>query len=629
MRVRFWGTRGSIATPGPSTVRYGGNTSCVEVRSGDSLAIIDCGTGARSLGASMAGQGGRVHAHLFITHFHWDHIQGFPFFLPAFLPQVELEVFGTPGMERGLEEALAGQMQYTYFPVRLEELRSRLSYHEVGEETFRAGDFGVTTHHLNHPAPTIGYRLEAGGGAVAYLSDHEPFWPHDSSRSIEDLLLHPADRRHVDFAAGADLLIHDAQYGAEEYPARRGWGHSTVEYAVDVAVAAKVARLALYHHDPARTDDAVDELVERAQRRARDWGADLEVFGAAEGLVVELPEEAAATVEAGPRVSVAAQGPARVLILGDPDRRAPVREALTEEGYRLSEAALDGTPTHWAALEPDLVVFGAGAVSGVVRAARAVKRAIADCPLVVVIEGLEDQLVLRQIGEEAADVIAVPFAVHNLRARVRACLARKSPGRASGGRPPRVAEGLQIVEQLPAVELTPMLQAGARCSFRPGEVLFEQGGPPNGIYYLYTGRVRVVVETLDGRQVTVGYGGPGDTMGEMSAVDGATRSATVVALDPVEASYISREGFQEALGKNPDVALRVLRMLSRRLRATDALFAEVVAPEAAPGGPEGTSADEAAALRKKLGQLKARLEQMGLPRELMESYAGTGEGSRG
>src|SRR5437016_4136917 len=203
-------------------------------------------------------------------------------------------------MEQGLEEALAGQMQYTYFPVRLGELTSRMSFHEVGEDTFQAGAMTVTTQHLNHTAPAVGYRLTAGGATVVYLSDHEPWWPHDPAQSMADLLIHPADRRHVDFAAGADLLIHDAQYTSEEYPARRGWGHSTIEYVVDVAIAAGAARLALFHHDPSRDDRAVDVMVERARERAQMRGAQVEIFAAAEGDMIELPEKAGPALEARP-----------------------------------------------------------------------------------------------------------------------------------------------------------------------------------------------------------------------------------------------------------------------------------------------------------------------------------------
>ena len=255
-----------MPTPGPGTVRYGGNTSCIEVRSSRSLAIFDCGTGARGLGASLAAEGGGLKAYLFLSHVHWDHIQGFPFFLPAFLPNAELEVYGAAGMESGLEESLSGQMQYTYFPVRLGDLRSRMSFHEVGEDAFRAGDFSVHTAYLNHTCPTVGYRIELGGASVAYLSDHEPYWPHDPARGVDGLLHHPADRRHVAFAEGADLLIHDAQYLAEEYPARRGWGHSTVEYVVDVAAAAKVKRLALFHHEPVHDDKQLSRLVAETRR---------------------------------------------------------------------------------------------------------------------------------------------------------------------------------------------------------------------------------------------------------------------------------------------------------------------------------------------------------------------------
>src|SRR5262245_39911079 len=168
MYVRFWGTRGSIATPGPQTIHYGGNTSCVTVRTDDgTLIILDCGTGARPLGLALLGERKPVRAHMLIGHTHWDHIQGLPLFVPAFLPDTELTIHAPTGFEQSLAEALAGQMQHSYFPLALQELRSRLDLHDLEEGSFTVGsNVVVQTHYLNHTAPTLGYRIMAGGATL-------------------------------------------------------------------------------------------------------------------------------------------------------------------------------------------------------------------------------------------------------------------------------------------------------------------------------------------------------------------------------------------------------------------------------------------------------------------------------
>src|SRR5216683_2091626 len=289
MQVRFWGTRGSIAAPGPKTAVYGGNTSCVEVRASDGTVIVlDCGTGARELGLHLVRTMPQpMRLHLFIGHTHWDHIQGFPFFVPAFLPGAELNIYAPLGFQRGLEEAMAGQMEYSYFPVKLRDLRSRIHFTERDEGFFRVGGMLVETQYLNHTAPTIAYRISSGGACVAYATDHEPFWTASAGRYY-----HPGDQRHIAFMRGADLVIHDAQYTEEEYREKKGWGHSTVEYATDVARAAGARRLALFHHDPSHDDAAVDRLEALARARV---GRDLEVFAAAEGLEVEVNGDGGAT----------------------------------------------------------------------------------------------------------------------------------------------------------------------------------------------------------------------------------------------------------------------------------------------------------------------------------------------
>ena len=263
MRVQFWGTRGSIAKPGLKTARYGGNTSCTEVRSSrGTLVIIDSGTGAHSLGQNLMliSENG-LRGHMLISHTHWDHIQGIPFFEPLFVPGNRWDIYGPKGLDQSLRETLAGQMQYTYFPVTPEQFAASIHYHDLVEGTFNIDDIKVTTHYLNHPALTLGYRLEADGAVLVYCCDHEP---HSRSLAGGKGDIAGQDLRHAEFIAGADLLIHDAQYTAAEYPSKIGWGHSSIEYAVKLGDYAKVKRLALTHHDPLRDSERLRDLADIA-----------------------------------------------------------------------------------------------------------------------------------------------------------------------------------------------------------------------------------------------------------------------------------------------------------------------------------------------------------------------------
>src|SRR5688572_5869217 len=183
MWTKFWGTRGSVATPGPSTLKFGGNTSCVELRCDDgTLIVLDCGTGARGLGVSLMASGEKpLRGHLLLTHTHWDHIQGFPFFAPLFVPGNEWDVYGPGGAGRELRAILTAQMEFAYFPIALDQLGATIRFHDLSEGTLQIGGARVTARYLNHPAVTLGYRVEAGGVSVVYTADHEPHSRHQAN----------------------------------------------------------------------------------------------------------------------------------------------------------------------------------------------------------------------------------------------------------------------------------------------------------------------------------------------------------------------------------------------------------------------------------------------------------------
>ena len=232
MNVRFWGTRGSIPTPGPDTARYGGNTSCVEVRAGAHVLVFDAGTGLRALGLALMREfaGRPFTIHLFVSHTHWDHIQGFPFFVPAYNRAVTINVYGAPGQGRSLEKVLCGQMESEYFPVALGDLAATINVHEFRADDFVLGDVRVAPMYLNHPGMNLAYRVSSGRRSLVYATDHEPY-----ALTLDRLAARGAEGREfgqrlddavIAFAADTDLLIADAQYTDEEYAGRVGWGHS-------------------------------------------------------------------------------------------------------------------------------------------------------------------------------------------------------------------------------------------------------------------------------------------------------------------------------------------------------------------------------------------------------------------
>ncbi len=288
IEITFWGTRGSIATPGPATARYGGNTSCVEVRLADRLLVIDAGTGARPLGADLLRRaaGRPIDAHVLISHTHWDHIQGLPFFVPAFVKQNRFEIVGPTGIDVTLERVIKGQMDPHYFPVEMTEMAATFAFRELVAGPFAIGDITVRTQYLHHTSIALGYRLELGGRSVVYATDHELHRRMYEVRGDPPTMLAAADRHDAEFQAfieGADVYIADAQYQASEYPARRGWGHSTIEDVAALAARAGVGRLVVFHHDPMRSDDDLDAHIALGRRILAEHGSRVECLAAREG----------------------------------------------------------------------------------------------------------------------------------------------------------------------------------------------------------------------------------------------------------------------------------------------------------------------------------------------------------
>ena len=280
LNVTFYGVRGSTPCPCEANQRYGGNTSCVALESpGAEAVVLDMGTGLRYWGEGQP-HDGTFAAHALVTHLHFDHVQGLPFLAPADRPGARLDVYAPPQDGESLAEAFEGFIRPPYFPIRWSELRGDYRFHEVSGTDLVVGDAKVSVRDVPHVGRTNGYRVELGGAAVAYVSDHQ--MPQDGSAAIGAGVLELAD--------GADLLVHDAQYTPEEFAEKRHWGHCTVDYAVHVAVESGAKRLALFHHDPAHDDATVDRLFERA-RAAVPSTSHLEVLAAAENLTVSLAED--------------------------------------------------------------------------------------------------------------------------------------------------------------------------------------------------------------------------------------------------------------------------------------------------------------------------------------------------
>jgi phosphoribosyl 1,2-cyclic phosphodiesterase len=279
VRAHIWGCRGSLASPGPETVRYGGNTSCIEVRlDDDTLIILDAGTGIRPLGNRLMDELPRT-VHLFLTHLHIDHLEGLGFFAPLWSPDVELHIWGPPSPLRSLEQRVTRYLSPPLFPIHLSDVPADPIFHDVPDDAWKVGPAVVTARPVSHRGPTVGFRIEEDGQTLAYIPDHEPALGVDL-RTVEPEWI----SGHA-VADGVDLLFHDSQYTEDEYPRRIGWGHSSTAHVVAFAAVCAVRQLVMFHHDPTHTDDQLEEILVRAKEL---WEGSGEPVLAYEGMELEL-----------------------------------------------------------------------------------------------------------------------------------------------------------------------------------------------------------------------------------------------------------------------------------------------------------------------------------------------------
>jgi diguanylate cyclase (GGDEF)-like protein len=582
----------------------------VEVRADNGTTLIlDCGTGIRLLGLDMLRRPGPHRIHLLIGHTHWDHIQGFPFFTPAFLPNTELNIYGSAAFQRSLEDSLSGQMQYSYFPVKLQDLASRIHYTELEEGFFRIGDILVETQYLNHTAPTIGYRISCDDATVAYVTDHEPFW-----NSSESPLRHPGDQRHLEFLRGADFVIHDAQYTQEEYRTKLGWGHSPVDYVTDVALAANVGRLALFHHDPTHDDDAIARIEDSQRMRARAAGSELEVFAAAEGVEFDVLgrgwDRTILQVSALDRRPIA--GGNVLVVTHHQSDVSSLEQVLPDDGLLLTSAvdgqsAIESTTT----TSPDLVILNAklrdGDGASYIQALRNALRK-PDLPVILLTEERDGTEHLYSAENTATDYLARPFSPPMLRTRVRAWLARTigttgTPIEVQVGQPTDTTATVTVASDEPTASaydllsgmalfagVTPeqrswLIQRAADQTFAPGFTVIRQEEPSDIAYVILSGRVRVLESVPDSPvEMFLGELSNGEIFGELGVLRETRRAATVITLARTRVLAISAQDFIHLLNSSREMSMALLRVLASRLHDADRLLARH-APDPLTGLP--------------------------------------------
>ena len=296
-QIKFWGVRGSIPTPGSATVVYGGNTSCVEVRADGEIIILDAGSGLRPLGLALVNEfeNRPINATLLISHTHWDHIQGFPFFVPAYNPHNNLRICGFEGSSEGLQTTLSSQMESPYFPLSMRQMPGHISVEELQDLNFNIGKVRVNAAFANHPGICVGYRLFTSCGSVVYLPDNEPYSrlrgsPDSMAATSAESMTYARkqDEKMIEFIKGADVLIIDSQYDDDEYKGHVGWGHGCLDDVVTLALVAGVKQLFLFHHDPGHDDAQISRMVNWARNLVAMHGESLVVEAAREGLEVVL-----------------------------------------------------------------------------------------------------------------------------------------------------------------------------------------------------------------------------------------------------------------------------------------------------------------------------------------------------
>jgi ribonuclease BN (tRNA processing enzyme)/DNA-binding response OmpR family regulator len=384
--------------------------------------MLDIGTGAATLGRELTAEGDAIHGHIMIGHTHWDHIQGLPFFQPLFASGNEWDIYAPRGLRESLQDTLAGQMEYTYFPVELDQLGATIRYHDLVEGSLMVGDIAVTAQYLNHPALTLGYRLEVDGASMVYVCDHEP---HSRALGLGPGRIEGQDAHHAAFLANADLVIHDAQYQASEYSEKVGWGHSTVEYAVTIARHAGVKRLALTHHDPTRDDAAVDAVLKGLKDSGQTEGVD--VFAAAEGLEIVLTgvEQPVATLDGSARISVSsALVTGKVLMaVTDTTRIEMLRKVMAEDHLRETIVAPAQAVETALREHSSLVVIEDAGGDEALAIGRDIRAAMPDLPIVLITGHGEDGP-----GGDGifTDTLVEPFSPSYARARLRAALMRRA-----------------------------------------------------------------------------------------------------------------------------------------------------------------------------------------------------------
>ncbi len=279
MIIRCWGARGSVPVSGKEYMKYGGDTTCLEIRTGDDeIIIVDAGTGIRQLGNKLLNEG-RRDFNIIFTHSHWDHILGFPFFKPIYFRGTRINMFGCPFAQNSIKQIISKTMVIPNFPVNFDDARVDISYHEECKKSFSIKSMTITPIFLSHPNRGMGYKFVEDGKSFVFMTDNEFAFKHPGGLDYQD---------YLDFSEGADLLMHDAEYTEEEYKKTKSWGHSVYKDALRLALEAKVKKFGLFHHNQDRTDEALDSIVRDCQRIIKENGSDLECFAVAQGMEIKL-----------------------------------------------------------------------------------------------------------------------------------------------------------------------------------------------------------------------------------------------------------------------------------------------------------------------------------------------------